>query len=101
VAAGASEHRFFVPRALEAGVYANQFSVWHTAHEFTLDFAVAKPPESDESDDSIRTRSRVVVRVRLPITMAFEVIRKLNADMTAYEQRFGEIRRLDEGGRER
>jgi hypothetical protein len=91
-----AEHRFYVPRTLEAGVYANHFSVWHTAHEFTLDFAVARPLNDAEEGELGRARSPVVVRVRLPVTMVFEVIRRLNSDMTAYEQRFGEIPRIDE-----
>ena len=91
------EHRFFVPRMVEPGVYANQFAVWHTEHEFTLDFAVAKPLSDGDGREDVRPMpARVVVRVRLPVTMAFEVIRKLSVDMMAYEQRFGEIRRVDE-----
>jgi hypothetical protein len=79
MADGHGEHRFFVPRVVEPGVYANQFAVWHTEHEFTLDFAVPKPPGDAEGRDDVGPLpARVVVRVRLPVTMAFEVIRKLS-----------------------
>ena len=31
---------FHVPEALQTGTYANFLGVWHTGHEFTLDFSV-------------------------------------------------------------
>jgi hypothetical protein len=32
-----------IPPEQEGGAYANFLSVWHTGHEFTLDFAVTQP----------------------------------------------------------
>ena len=81
---------------LEGGMYANFLSVWHTAHEFTLDFAVTQPPQvEDEADPTspIRVPCRVVARVKLPVTVVFDLIRAVNENMTRYEQAFGEIHR--------
>ena len=39
---------FRVPDDQEAGVYSNAMTVWSTAYEFTLDFAVMLPSVIDE-----------------------------------------------------
>lgn len=81
---------------LEGGTYANAFGVWYTPYEFTLDFAVAQQPEIVDPDDPgspVLLRCLVTSRVKLPVTMVFDVIRGLNAAMTQYEEQFGEIRR--------
>jgi hypothetical protein len=33
---------------MAAGRYANLLGVWHSAHEFTLDFSVTMPPQQPE-----------------------------------------------------
>jgi hypothetical protein len=38
--------------------------------------------------------------VRLPVTLAFEAIRTLNDEMTAYEQEYGEIKPPEPGTNE-
>lgn len=73
-----------VPVELATGVYAHTLYAWHTVHEFTLDFGVR------ERDDPSQPYLGVA-RVRVPVTLMFEMIRILNADLTRYEQRFGEI----------
>ena len=85
-----------LPPELESGVYANFLGVWHTAHEFTLDFAQVQPAQMDDPDDPaspVTLPARVVARVKIPVTVVFDVIRALNENMTRYEQAFGEIRR--------
>ena len=85
-----------VPAELEAGVYANFLGVWHTAYEFTLDFAATQPAQiadPDDPDSPLVVGCRVVSRVKIPVTVAFDVIRALNENLTQYEQRFGEIAR--------
>jgi hypothetical protein len=89
-----------IPPDLEGGVYANFLSVWHTAYEFTLDFAATQPPQvQDESDPTspAQVPCRVVARVKIPATVVFELIRAINDNMTRYEQAFGEIRRPGQG----
>ena len=85
-----------VPPELEGGVYANVLGVWHTAYEFTLDFAAMQPPQVEDEDDPNSpafVQCRVVSRVKVPVTVVFDVIRALNENMTKYEEHFGEIQR--------
>ena len=84
-----------VPPEQEAGTYANFLTVWHTGHEFTLDFSVTQPPQTDDPDDPaspVTVPSRVVARVRIPPTLLFDVLRALNENMSRYEATYGEIR---------
>lgn len=88
-----------VPSELEGGTYANFLSVWHTPYEFTFDFAVTQPGERIDPNDqssSIRVPCRVVARLKIPPTLIFSVLQALNENMTNYEAKFGEIRRLDQ-----
>jgi hypothetical protein len=77
-----------VPGELVGGVYAHALAAWSTAHEFTLDYAVAEEEPAGEP-----VTLRVVARIRVPVTMMFEMLRTLNDSLTQYERRFGEIRR--------
>ena len=72
-----------VPYELVPGVYANLLDVWHTPYEFTLDFGVLEPPEE--------SAFRVVTRVRVPVTLIFEMLTRINRSMTVYERRHGSI----------
>jgi len=74
-----------IPEYLEAGVYANSIKVWHTRSEFTLDF-LARPIDRGEPDVAL-----AVSRLKVPTIFMFELIRRLSADMTDYEQEYGEI----------
>jgi hypothetical protein len=88
------EIQVVVPPELEAGVYANFLGVWHSAYEFTLDFCVTQPTRPAE-DDPARTvmPCLAVSRIRIPVTLIFDVVRALNENMTRYEEAFGEIQR--------
>ncbi len=83
---------FELPVELEGGVYSNFLSVWHSAHEFTLDFGALQRPAEDFGNGEAPLRYRIVARVRIPVTMCFDVLRYLNQRMTEYEREFGEIR---------
>ena len=72
-----------VPYELVPGVYANLLDVWQTPYEFTLDFGVLEPPEESPF--------RVVTRVRVPVTLIFEMLTRINRSMTVYERRYGSI----------
>jgi hypothetical protein len=74
-----------VPEKLEAGAYANLLSVWHTHHEFTLDFATTLPSEGEVQP------ARVVARIKLPPTVMFAVLRTLNENLTMFEQSYGVV----------
>lgn len=79
-----------IPPELQGGVYANVLNVWHSEWEFTLDFgAVIHPREvAEEPAPCIG-----VARVRIPVTLIFDVLKALNEEMTEYERAHGEIRR--------
>jgi hypothetical protein len=88
----ATNFNFQIPPDLEGGVYANVLGVWHTGHEFTLDFAVTQPPIVPENPvEPVAVPCRVVTRVKIPPSVIFDVLRALNQNMTIYENTFGEI----------
>jgi hypothetical protein len=81
-----------IAEALTPGVYANFLGVWHTAHEFTLDFAVTQPPALGQTPDGTtvtRVPCQVVSRVKVPPTVLFDFLRTLNENLTNWEQNFG------------
>jgi hypothetical protein len=43
--------RVDVPEEERGGEYANFLAVWHTAHEFTLDFAATQPPQRADPEE--------------------------------------------------
>jgi hypothetical protein len=93
------EYRFYVPPEQEGGVYANTLGVWHTAYEFTLDFAAmqpVQPPDPEEERSTPIVPCRVVSRVRIPVTLLFDVMRALNDNLAAYESAWGEIKRPEQ-----
>jgi Protein of unknown function (DUF3467) len=82
------------------GVYSNFLGVWHTAHEFTLDFAVTQPAiaGADENGNAVtRVPCQVVARVRVPPTVLFDFLRTINENLSNYEGTFGSIQRPDSG----
>ncbi len=87
------ELKIDVPPELEGGTYANVLNVWHTAYEFTLDFGVMQQVgEVVDPDAALQVPVRVVSRVRIPVTLLFQVLKALNTNMTGYESTFGPIR---------
>lgn len=87
------ELKIDVPPELEGGTYANVLNVWHTAYEFTLDFGVMQQVgEPEDPDAALQVPVRVVSRVRIPVTLLFQVLKALNTNMTGYESTFGSIR---------
>jgi hypothetical protein len=83
-----------IPPELEGGTYANFLSVWHTGHDFTLDFAVIQPPIRPEDESQpVAVPCRVVTRVKIPPSLVFDIMRVLNENMTTYESVYGEIQR--------
>ena len=84
---------FQVPPDLEGGAYANILGVWHTGHEFTLDFAVTQPAIAPTPAEPTTVPCRVVARVKIPPSVIFEMLRAINQNMTIYDNQFGEIQR--------
>src|SRR6266540_3061946 len=87
----ATEFEIQVPPEMEAGSYANFLMVWHTGHEFTLDFAVPQPSQAGET--GMKVPCRVVSRLRVPPTVMLEILQAMNDNVGRYQQMFGEIQR--------
>lgn len=90
-----SQLRFTIalPPELEAGVYANFASIWRDNDGFILDFVVTThPPAAHQDPDGetyLAVPARVVSRVRIPSTQAWEFMRGLNEQLTAWEGEHG------------
>ncbi len=81
-----------VPPELQTGSYANVVGIWHTPHEFTLDFAVLMPPVPATEDGPSSMPCEVVARIKIAPSLIFDLLRAVNENMTRYEQAYGEIR---------
>ena len=82
--------RVNVPEEARQGVYANLALVSHSGHEFSLDLC-----QVQHGADGDEVRADVVSRVHLPPTMVRSLIRTLQANLDAYEGRFGAIRQVE------
>ena len=71
------------------GEYANFLVVTHGPHEFTLDFCQLLP-----SQEPGRVNADVVSRVRIAPTMVGQVLRALNANLSNYEDKFGDVKAI-------
>jgi hypothetical protein len=83
-----------VPDHLASGVYSNLMAVWHTAFEFTLDFAVTLPAQvmEDAAGQPVPVvPARVVSRVKIPPSAVFELMRALSENEALYERNVGPI----------
>jgi hypothetical protein len=73
--------------------------VWHTPHEFTLDFSVtlpAVPPAEEGLPPTIPCE--IVARIKVAPSLVFDLLQALNENMSRYEATFGEIHRPGTGG---
>jgi hypothetical protein len=62
-----------------------------------------QPPQVLDEEDPASPAvvpCHVVARVKVPVTVVFDLIRALNENMTKYEERFGEIHRPGEAHEE-
>ena len=79
-----------VPDEVRQGVYANLALVSHSGHEFSLDLC-----QVQHAAEGGEVRADVVSRVHLPPTMVRSLIRTLQANLDAYEGRFGAVRPVE------
>lgn len=84
-----------VPEGSQSGVYANFLSVWHADHDFTLDFCVTDQPRAAE-DGTVNVTCRVAARVKIPLTVAEDMLRALADNVSRYEEVAGRIRKPGE-----
>jgi hypothetical protein len=82
-----------LPPEQEAGAYANFAGVWHGADGFVLDFAVVTAPPQPGDDLAgpgiTQINARVVSRVRIPTSQAWELMRALNEQLGQWEEEYG------------
>ena len=81
-----------VPPDQVAGSYSNVVGVWHTQHEFAIDFCVNQPYAGGPG----QVAAQVVSRVRIPPTIVFDLLRALNENLGQYESSYGPIKIFDE-----
>jgi hypothetical protein len=77
-----------VPPDKSAGCYAHIASVWHTPHDFAIDFCVNQPYAAGPDGFA----AQVVSRVRIPPTMVFALLSALSDNLSEYEEEYGDIR---------
>jgi hypothetical protein len=82
-----------LPPEHEAGVYASFAQIWHDNDGFIVDFAVPTMPPSHQHDESgqqfVLAPAKVVSRIRMPASQAWEFMRALNAQLAMWEQEHG------------
>jgi hypothetical protein len=78
-----------LPPEQEAGTYANFAGVWHGADGFVLDFAVVTHPPVPTDTGVTAINARVVSRVRIPTSQAWELMRALNEQLGQWEVEHG------------
>ena len=78
------------PKGGEAGKYANVAVVWHTQHDFTLDFAVLGMTRTAE-DGSAIIEAPIVSRVKVPVSVIFQIARAIAENVDKYEHTYGPI----------
>lgn len=71
------------------GHYADFASIWHNNETFILDFvAMSTPPmpgQDEQGNPVAVVNTRVVTRVRIPASQVWEVMKGLEAQLSAYE----------------
>lgn len=74
-----------MPSDLAAGVFADFIRAWHTQEAFVLDFAAFADPPRAEEDRTILDAT-IVSRVRIPPSQVFELMKALEAQLSAWEK---------------
>jgi hypothetical protein len=82
--------RLHVPETIGQGVYANVVAVWHTAHDFTLDFAVAGMPQPADDGTPV-VPAEVVARVKVPTSVIFQIAQAIATNVDGYERSYGPL----------
>ncbi len=75
-----------VPQEVQAGVPVDFAGVWRTNETLVLDFSVQTEPTRPDADGNPVLNAMTVARVRVPVAQGFELMRALNAQLTAWER---------------
>ena len=79
-----------VPDELASGVYSNVAAVWHTAHDFTLDFLLAGMVTQDETGNQF-VEAPVQARIKVAPSVVFQIAKAIADNVYQYEQVYGAI----------
>jgi hypothetical protein len=83
-----------LPSEHETGVYASFAQIWHDNDGFIVDFAVPTMPPTQQHDENgkpfVLAPAKVVSRIRMPASQAWEFMRALNAQLTMWEREHGQ-----------
>ena len=90
------DFRIEVPDELQTGQFADFLSVWSGPHAFTLDFAVTGQAEGDPASGKLTVPVRVVARIKIPHTLAPNILQALASNVTKFETAVGPIRQPGE-----
>lgn len=92
---GPVHFRIEVPDELAIGQYANFMSAWSNPHDFTLDFAVTGQGKPTDTEDGPRVEvpCRVVARIKVPLTLAQDILRAMAETVSSFEEAAGPIRK--------
>ena len=86
-----------LPSEHEAGVYASFAQIWHDNDGFILDFAVPTMPPMPQRDEDgttfVLAPAKVVSRIRIPSSQAWEFMRALNSQLSMWEKEHGQTHR--------
>jgi hypothetical protein len=80
-----------LPNELRGGVHAEVAAVWHTRDSFTIDFISPIGPGQADNDGGVSQQAQVVARVRVPVSVIFNVARAISDNVSIYEASFGTI----------
>lgn len=83
--------RIIVSDDMVVGNYANLLGVWHTEHEFTLDFVVVGLPDASDDNSQQTFTAPLVARLKIPTNVIFNIARAIADNVDTYEKRFGQI----------
>lgn len=80
-----------LPAELRVGVHAEIAAVWHTQESFTIDFISPFSPATADAEGQVTQPAQIVARVRLPVSVIFNVARAISENVAIYEQTYGAI----------
>ena len=80
-----------LPEVLQQGVHAEVAAVWHTRDGFTIDFISPTSPPSPDAQGQLQQPARIVARIRVPVSVIFNVARAISDNVSIYESTFGTI----------
>lgn len=80
-----------IPEGMHGGVFADLAMVWHNQNGFTIDFVAPMHPASPDNEGKLQQAATVVARVRLPVSVMFQVARAISENVSQYEARYGKI----------